>query len=156
MKQVALVTYRECPQLTDDDRLLFPILRVIGVEAKPVVWDDPGVDWGNFDRIILRSRCDYHLRPVELLDWVIGLKSRIELQNPASLVLWNADKRYLRELEKRGFLIPETSWLEEGQETRLGDVLVHQRCRDVVVKPNGFRHGLPNASNVGEGGRRDN
>jgi glutathione synthase/RimK-type ligase-like ATP-grasp enzyme len=136
MKQVALVTYGECPQLSDDDRLLVPRLRAIGVEPAPVVWDDPSVDWAAFDQVILRSCWDYHLRSVKFLDWIHRLKSgNVALQNPASLVLWNADKRYLRELEKCDFLIPETYWVEEGQEVQLGDVLSLQRWRDVVVKP---------------------
>jgi hypothetical protein len=42
VKQLALVTYRGCSDLTEDDRLLIPILCTIGVEAKPVVWDDMG------------------------------------------------------------------------------------------------------------------
>jgi len=38
VRQIALVTYSGYPELTDDDRLLVPSLRHLGVEAVPVVW----------------------------------------------------------------------------------------------------------------------
>ena len=62
MNKVALVSYAGCPELTDDDRLLLPALRHLGVQAKCAVWDAP-VDWTEFDQVILRSCWDYHLRP---------------------------------------------------------------------------------------------
>ena len=67
MKQIALVSYAGCPELTDDDRLLLPALRRLGVEATCAVWDAP-LDWSQFDQVILRSCWDYHLRANEFLD----------------------------------------------------------------------------------------
>ena len=136
MKRAALVTHRGWPELTEDDRLLIPILRELGVDARPVVWDDAKVDWAGFDRVILRSCWDYHLRPDEFLAWVSALESRgVAMQNPAPLVRWNADKRYLRQLEARGLLLPETRWIEDGQEMALGDILARHRWECAVAKP---------------------
>jgi hypothetical protein len=60
MKQVALVSYAGFPELTDDDRLLLPALRHLGLEARCAVWDAP-VDWTQFDQVILRSCRDLSL-----------------------------------------------------------------------------------------------
>ena len=113
MKRVALVTYRGCPTLTEDDRLLIPILRELGVEARPMLWDDPKTEWERFDQVVLRSCWDYHLRPDEFLAWITALeRSNVAMQNPARLVRWNADKRYLRQLKERDVILPETHWIE--------------------------------------------
>lgn len=136
MKRVGLVTYRGCSQLSEDDQLLLPLLRVKGIEAQPVIWDDAKVDWAAFDQVIIRSCWDYHLRLPEFLAWVSVLQSsNVKLQNSTQLVRWNSDKHYLRQLEAMGVRVPDTVWLEEGEERQVGDIL---RTRDwdcAVVKP---------------------
>lgn len=77
--------------------------------ARPVAWDAP-VDWDAFACVVVRSCWDYHLRPVEFLTWLNGL--RVRLVNSRSLIGWNFDKRYLRSL---GVAMPETLWLAEGE-----------------------------------------
>ena len=37
--------------------------------AEFVVWDDPGVDWAAYDRVVLRSVWDYSSRVEEFLGW---------------------------------------------------------------------------------------
>ena len=109
MKRIALATHAACSELTQDVRLLIPALRELGVEAQPAVWDAAGVDWSEFDQVIIRSCWDYHLRLPEFLAWIAMLEARhVELQNPASVLRWNADKRYLRKLEELGVLTPQT------------------------------------------------
>jgi len=135
VKQVALVTYSGCPELTDDDRLLVPSLRRRGVEAVPVVWDSP-VDWARFDLIILRSCWDYHLRADEFIQWIGELeRSCVPLRNSASLVRWNADKRYLRQLEHQGARIPQTVWIGNDEEADVNAILESQGWDSAVVKP---------------------
>jgi len=41
MRQIGLVSYAGFPDLTDDDRLLIPAFRRLGVEAECAVWDAP-------------------------------------------------------------------------------------------------------------------
>jgi glutathione synthase/RimK-type ligase-like ATP-grasp enzyme len=135
MKQVALVSYAGCPELTDDDRLLLPALRHLGVEAKCTVWDAP-VDWTQFDQVVLRSCWDYHLRANEFLDWVGRLEqSAVQIQNSPCLVRWNADKRYLRQLEAAGASIPATVWLEDSEEVSVQEILAIRGWESAVVKP---------------------
>ena len=54
MKQIALVSYAACPQLTDDDRLLIPAFARRGVRAVPAIWDTD-INWSQFDCVVLRS-----------------------------------------------------------------------------------------------------
>jgi glutathione synthase/RimK-type ligase-like ATP-grasp enzyme len=135
VRQVALVTYAGCSELTDDDRLLVPALRRLRMDASPVVWDAT-VDWRQFDQVIIRSCWDYHLRPAEFLQWIDELERLgIPLHNSAGLVRWNADKRYLLELQEAGIRIPPTVWLGDGEEADVHDILKVKGWDSAVVKP---------------------
>ena len=135
MNQIALVTYARCPELSDDDRLLIPALRQLGVEARSVVWDAP-IDWTQFDQVVVRSCWDYHLRANEFLEWIENLEqSCVPLQNFPSLIRWNMDKRYLRQLEAAGATIPPTVWIEDREEASVHEILDAQGWHSAVAKP---------------------
>jgi glutathione synthase/RimK-type ligase-like ATP-grasp enzyme len=135
VKRVALVTFSGCPELTDDDRLLVQPLRRLRVDAEPMVWDRI-VGWRKFDAVIIRSCWDYHLRPTEFHQWINDLERlEIPVHNSAPLVRWNADKRYLRELQEMGVRIPPTVWLEDGEEADLHGILKAKAWDTAVVKP---------------------
>jgi glutathione synthase/RimK-type ligase-like ATP-grasp enzyme len=105
-RRVALATCRELPALDPDDAVLPGLLARHGVVAAPAVWDDPAVDWSGFDLIVLRSTWDYTKKPAAFLAWVDRLP---RVLNPAPVVRWNADKRYLLDLAAAGVpVIPTT------------------------------------------------
>jgi glutathione synthase/RimK-type ligase-like ATP-grasp enzyme len=135
MNKIALVTYSGLPQLTDDDRLLIPSLRRHDLEAEPAVWDAT-VDWALFDQVILRSCWDYHLRVTEFLEWIGELERlSVPVLNSPRLVRWNADKKYLRQLQDKGSRIPETVWIGEGEEANVQTILESQCWSNAVAKP---------------------
>jgi len=112
--RVALVTCGEIPDLDPDDRLVLPALTGLGITATPAVWDDPAVDWSAFDLVVLRSAWDYAPRRDEFVAWTQRVP---RLANPAHVVRWNTDKRYLLQLQEAGapvvpteFVAPEESW----------------------------------------------
>ena len=100
--RIAFVTYRALPQLSDDDRLAVAELRHHDIAVESAVWDSPLVDWSVYDALVIRSVWDYHLRPREFETW-LALVERlgVPLWNPASLVRWSMDKRYLLDLAER-------------------------------------------------------
>jgi glutathione synthase/RimK-type ligase-like ATP-grasp enzyme len=144
MKQIALVSYAACPQLTDDDRLLIPAFARRGVRAVPAIWD-ADINWGQFDCVVLRSCWDYHLRLNEFLKWIERLdRLNVRLSNSARLVRWNADKNYLRELQARGVRIPPTFWIEAHQERDVATILRKMGWASAIAKPvvSASAHGL--------------
>jgi glutathione synthase/RimK-type ligase-like ATP-grasp enzyme len=148
MKQIALVSYAACPQLTDDDRLLIPAFARRGVRAVPAVWD-ADISWSQFDRVVLRSCWDYHLRLSEFLKWIERLERLdIPLSNSARLVRWNADKSYLRELKARGVRIPPTFWIEAHEERDVATILRKMGWASAIAKPvvSASAHGLQQVS----------
>ncbi|NUR27118.1 MAG: hypothetical protein HOV83_14945 [Catenulispora sp.] len=123
--RVALVTCRELPDLEDDDRLVIEPLARLGIRAEPAVWDDPAVDWAAYDLAVLRSPWDYFYRRPAFVAWAHSVP---RLANPAAVVEWNTDKRYLRELAAAGVRVVPTTWIEPDDEfTPPGG--------DYVVKP---------------------
>jgi hypothetical protein len=133
---VALVTCARIPDLTPDDRLLADSLRAHGATAVPAVWDAPEVDWRSFDRIVLRSPWDYHLRLSEFAAWLEARTSEGgSILNPPALVRWNLHKSYLAELAREGFAVIETAAVPRGSAPSLAALMDARGWSDVVVKP---------------------
>ncbi|MEU8002622.1 hypothetical protein AB0B66_15810 [Catellatospora sp. NPDC049111] len=109
--RVAIVTCAEIPLLEADDQLVLPALAALGVDASPVVWDDPAADWSAYDLVVLRSPWDYAQRHDEFLAWAAGVP---RLVNPVETVAWNTDKRYLAELAAAGLPVTPTTFLAPG------------------------------------------
>ncbi|EEP70761.1 hypothetical protein MCAG_01088 [Micromonospora sp. ATCC 39149] len=110
--RVAIVTCAELPDLGADDRLLLAPLAGRGVAVTVAVWDDPTVDWAAYDLVVLRSPWDYALRRDEFVAWAATVP---RLVNPADVVRWNTDKRYLGELSAAGVPTVPTGWVPPGQ-----------------------------------------
>ncbi|WP_346539484.1 hypothetical protein [Micromonospora sp. DPT] len=110
--RVALVTCDRLADLDPDDRLVLAPLAARGVTAEVAVWDDPTVDWAGYDLVVLRSPWDYALRRDEFVAWAQTVPA---LVNPADVVRWNTDKRYLGELSAAGVPVVQTSWVAPGE-----------------------------------------
>lgn len=120
---IALVTSR--PQLeTGLDRDLPELARSLGAagaDVATVSWDDPRVDWEAFDLVVIRSAWDYSERVTEFLAWAGRVARLTVLANPASVVRWNTDKRYLAELAAAGVPVVPTTYLAPGDAIDIPD-----------------------------------
>ena len=135
-RRVALVTSAKLPKLTEDDRLLLGPLAEQGIHAEAAIWDDAAVDWSSYDAIVLRSTWDYHLKTEMFLHWINALAAtRAPVWNPATLVPWNVNKAYLRDLDARSITIVPTIWPEANQRATLRDKLQELNWKKAVVKP---------------------
>jgi hypothetical protein len=110
--RVALVTCDLFPSLWDDDFPLRDELRSRGVAVDAVSWDDPSADWDSYDLSILRSPWDYVPRRDAFLAWA---RSVPRLLNPADILVWNTDKRYLSDLAAAGVPITPTTYVAPGE-----------------------------------------
>jgi glutathione synthase/RimK-type ligase-like ATP-grasp enzyme len=133
---VAVVTYDARPAPTDDDLLLVHALSARGarVDARP--WSDPDARWSRYDAVVVRSCWDYFLRPAEFHAWLDRLeRDGATVHNPVPTLRWNADKRYLRDLEARGVPVVPTYWVPRGSTISLGEVRRRTGWPELVVKP---------------------
>ncbi|MCT7354296.1 hypothetical protein N4P33_19380 [Streptomyces sp. 15-116A] len=117
MARIALVTCRPGPEVAEDRDLpgLVRALEAAGAEAAAVVWDQEGVDWGRFDLAVIRSTWDYSWRAAEFTAWAERCGQATRLANPADVVRWNADKRYLGELAEAGVPVVDTRYVAAGE-----------------------------------------
>lgn len=110
--RVALATCAARPTLDDDGPALLAALDAVGVDAEPVVWDAPAADWASYDLVVVRSTWDYTLRREEFLRWARAVP---RLANPAAVLAWNTDKRYLAELASAGVPVVPTTFVAPGE-----------------------------------------
>lgn len=136
MKPLVFVTYAGAPALTADDALAVAPLRDRGIAVVPAAWNDPAACWEEYAGAVVRSCWDYHHAPEEFRRWVNRLKAaEVPLWNPADMLLWNMNKRYLLDLAAKGVRIPRTLWVEAGAAPDLSVLLDNAGLRQAVVKP---------------------
>jgi glutathione synthase/RimK-type ligase-like ATP-grasp enzyme len=133
--RIAIATCAAYPELKGDDELLCGALRGRGCEATSVVWDEDGVAWDEFDLCLVRSTWDYHDKYDEFLAWTRRVGAATELHNPADLIAWNSNKRYLRGLAEAGVPTVPTLWVERGLELDVAAALSERDWNEVVIKP---------------------
>lgn len=134
---IALATFAGMPDGTADDLLAADrVAARCGASVEPVVWNAPSVSWGEYAAVLVRSTWDYHRCADEFMTWAAAVEAAgTPLWNPASVIRWNADKRYLAELERAGVPIVPTEWIARGGEAELGPVLERRGWPEAVVKP---------------------
>lgn len=114
---LGLVTAEVAASLDPDLLPLDAAMRIrLGDDAVSVVaWDDPEVDWSDFDAVIIRSTWDYADRLPEFLDWVQRVDPVTRLINGSDVVRWSTDKRYLADLAAEGIEITPTVFVAPGE-----------------------------------------
>ncbi len=128
---VALVGCLEHLQADEDAPLLRDAVAGLGLDARLVAWDDPSVNWTAFDLVVVRGTWDYIRRPETFLAWVEAVAGHAPLANPAAVIEWNHDKRYLADLAAAGLPTVPTTWAPAGQPV---DAVAWPDA-EVVVKP---------------------
>jgi glutathione synthase/RimK-type ligase-like ATP-grasp enzyme len=125
MPVVALVTCDDIPELESDAPLLLDALSRMGLVSRIVSWTDKSVDWGEFAVNVVRGTWDYVYRRDEYVSWA---RSTPRLFNPADVLEWNTDKRYVADLEKSGVPVVPTRFIGPGENFDLPD-------GELVLKP---------------------
>lgn len=138
MTDVLLVTCAALPAGEPGGDLVVRELADRGVSAAWVAWDDPGVDWAEARRVLIRSTWDYERRRDEFIDWARKVQQLTTLVNTAQVVEWNTDKIYL--LDLIGTELPVVPTLGVDSEFELAPAVA--TFEPAVVKPR-----------VGAGGR---
>jgi glutathione synthase/RimK-type ligase-like ATP-grasp enzyme len=83
----------------------------------------------------LRSTWDYFPRLAEFSPWLDTAAAQTRLFNPAELVRWNLDKRYLRALAREGVNVVPTRYADVGKRHTLAAIMDAEAWEEVVFKP---------------------
>src|SRR3954468_18656738 len=110
MPHVLLASCAQARGLDDDEPLLLDALAAAGATAAAADWADPTVEWAAADAVVVRSTWDYAPRRDEFLAWARRVEAATPLHNPAAVLAWNTDKRYLAELAADGLAVVPTAW----------------------------------------------
>jgi len=106
--QVANASSNGFAHVDDDEPLLLDALARAGLRARRAVWNDPEESWTDFDLVVVRSTWDYVDHLDQFLAWIRSVR---HLANPAAIIEWNLDKRYLAELAAAGVPTVPTTWI---------------------------------------------
>ncbi|MEY3012728.1 MAG: hypothetical protein RIT45_1463 [Pseudomonadota bacterium] len=131
---IALVTCSQLPTWEIDDGPLWAALERRGVRVHQPAWD-ADVDWFAFDAVVIRTTWDYWNRGDAFLAWIDRVAAHPRLFNPAPVLRWSLDKRYLAELAAAGVPMAETVWLAPGDRPDLRALLAERGWSRAFLKP---------------------
>lgn len=118
------------------DELVKPHLNALGWSVQDVSWHDSKCDYNAFDCIVVRSTWDYQAEPEQFKQCLSKIsRSSCALYNSYDLMIWNLDKRYLKDLSGHGVKILPTVWCERFDLSTIAQSFRELSCEEVVVKP---------------------
>ena len=126
--RMCVATCTAAPDLDQDGPLLLRKLVEAGMDVTVAAWDDPALQWREFEHVLVRSTWDYPLRRGEFVAWSRRCRRTI---NPQHVLAWNTDKAYLLDLAASGVATVPTSYLRPGDAIDLSAA----GHADFVVKP---------------------
>ncbi|WP_066833694.1 ATP-grasp domain-containing protein [Rufibacter ruber] len=138
--KLALVTYSEIQSYGSlsgsEDSVLLAYLSSKGIDITPEVWDNPAVNWQQYDLAIFKSPWDYFDKFAAFQAWLDQMETvGLRTLNPISTVRWNADKHYLLEVEKTGLPIVPTALLKKGEQAQLDGFFRQFDSSKLIIKP---------------------
>lgn len=135
--RLALVTSRTLPHPDQDEPLLVSALKALepAWDIEIPVWDDPAVDWTRYNAAIIRSTWDYVPKREAFVTWAKHVAQQTTLWNPAEVIAWNTNKRYLQEIERWGIPVVPTVWVSAGDTIDFAALMRAHGWDEIVVKP---------------------
>jgi hypothetical protein len=135
LRRIAFLTLSDPAGWVIDDELAVPPLARRGIEVDTVPWNRPGVDWGHYQLVVIRSPWDYQHHADEFLRTLEAIEERTQLQNSSEIARWNMRKTYLRDLASRGIETVPTFWREGLHPGELVPLFEELRSEEAVIKP---------------------
>lgn len=115
---------------------LLPYLRNKGLDITAEIWDDPTVNWKQYDVALLKTPWDYHRKIDAFRAWLDMLEGLgIRLINDYTTVRWNLDKRYLKDVIEDGFDVIPSMFLQKGWQGDLKTVFSQLNTESIIIKP---------------------
>ena len=114
---------------------LRPALEERGATLTEIDWHSPLGDFVPFDLVLLGTVWDYQDHSEAFLAKIEAIeKAGTAVCNAPSLVRWNIDKAYLKDLAEQGALTIPTLWVDNADQNDVAAALDHFECDKLVVK----------------------
>ena len=136
MKKCAILTMDSLNEFVDYDTKLDKPMHTLGWQLDYISWRKRNVDWDNYQAVVIRSTWDYQndidafIKALETID-----NSNAQLLNPLSIINWNINKTYLKQVDVKGAAIVPTIWLEEFDYALVADYFPGFNTQQIVIKP---------------------
>ncbi len=133
-----IITENPDPSKTNgilEDRIVQTAFEKRGFKVGRKSWSDPEFDWSSTKAVIFRTTWDYFERYEEWINWLEHAGKVTQMINPFEQIKWNMDKHYLRDLSNKDINIPETHFIEAGEETTLSELIEAKGWRKAILKP---------------------
>lgn len=139
-QHIAIVSYFSTgaydTNTTDENLILSTILNELGISNQIVAWSDPAVNWTSFSCLLIKSTWDYFDFYAEFRSWIATIrKLEIPVLNSLNTLEWNSSKRYLLEIESKGFPVISGHILEKGSAISESTIFSKSTYDIMVVKP---------------------
>ncbi len=136
MPRCAFLTMDSLENFEAYDELLIDPMASLGWEVDMVSWRAVDPDWDRYRAVVIRSPWDYQQDVEQFLDVLQQIdQSSARLENPLSLVRWNIDKSYLRDVEKKGVPIVPTLWRDSFDAAGLSRAFDRLDTDELIIKP---------------------
>lgn len=110
-----------------------------GIAVVPTPWTahvDDASGLREFARVLPLLAWGYHFDHARWLRaCATWQREGIALANPAGVLAWNSDKRYLSELAARGVAIPATTFTERLQQDVVERMFEQTSAEEIIIKP---------------------
>lgn len=134
-KRVAFLVMEGRSDVPADSRLSFEPMRAHGWQPVAVPWRSQP-DWNTFDAVYICSPWDYPNYADEFRQVLDDIdQSRAVLFNDLSIVRWNIEKTYLRDVEARGNDIVPSLWYDDFAIEDVAGYFAGHDTDTVVIKP---------------------
>jgi len=138
---IALVTYNDNGAYhnqtsENEDDLLINYLQRKEFTIEKAIWNNPEVNWESYDLVLLKSPWDYFNMIGDFYQWLTAMENKnVKLINPITIIKWNADKHYLKDIEEGGLKIAPCIFLEKGKKVNLNEYFFKLNTEILIVKP---------------------
>ncbi len=114
-----------------DDKLALPALEEAGFLVETMPWNGT-CDWSQYRTAVVRTTWDYTQKLDEFIKTLAHISSQTQLINDLSVIQWNSQKTYLRDLKAWGLrIIPtEFSWPHDW-----GALFEQWQTTTLMIKP---------------------
>ena len=135
-KTCAFLTMEDPTGFFVEDELAVGPLAELGWAVQNVPWTASGINWSEFEAVIIRSTWDYQKSPDRFLKTLEAIEaSDTRLFNPLSICRWNLHKSYLRDLKQKGVPIVPTKWYDRLDEATVDASFTESGTDRIIVKP---------------------
>ncbi|GGF59562.1 ATP-grasp domain-containing protein [Alteromonas lipolytica] len=135
MKKLAFLSMDDLQDFFVYDELLIAPFADKGYQVDTVSWHLSGFDFSSYEAVIVRSPWDYQQYEAEFVACLTRINEQTRLMNSLPLMLWNLNKRYLKDLAAQQVPVLPTLWLDGFEQATVEKTFAEFACDEIVIKP---------------------